>query len=529
MKKIFTLLVLLVTGLMYSQEVLVPFRVGDKFGLSDLNGKMKLEAKYEFINPEKDGNFTFEDEGVSGLIIGGKEIISLPGEFRFELVKGKFIVAKAKGYIKNEQGRKVKNEKILMFTTAGKSLIDRDYKNLQMVYAYGGKNDKEAAVFVFHVHFADGTQALYVFDAQKQKVTDKLFEKSSNIKPIDRDIEANEIFVGVTTADGKAAEYVLSYKNGKVVASPSAGREKPFAKAKKAEKDNVEVVQINPGDYDNVAVPDVPMDDRADLTTKVKHYNTTLALDDKTITATYKGYYSQKEITSKKMELPKEATDIVRGNWLMTFTSPGKSQNVYNYVAYTVNGKKGIFLTDSLHVKPAYDELTLVKFKKGNSNFPALIVGNKDKAGRMKYGIINEKTETLVPIQYDKIDYLLDENYSRGQSVKTLEDYMVVLKDGKYGIINYKNVEMLPVKYTEIIRKSDSYSTTYTLRNGDKYGILKFEFNTQKDFADAFFPYPVGFVLKDYAGVKGKDMIWLEKDGRLFCYARPDGFLYYKP
>lgn len=525
MKKIFTLLSLFITCLVCSQEVLVPFRVGDKFGLSDINGKMKLEPKYDFINPEKDGNFTFSNKETSGLISGNKEIITLPGEYKFEVVKGKFIVAKAKIYVKDERGRERKESRKKLFTLKGKPIINKEYKNISLVHGYGSATESDYIIFIVHIIFNDDDQAVYVFDSQKQKITQTLFSKLSGIEVTKRNSVNNEVLLNVFSKEGKYEKFLMDYNGGSVVISPSDGKNLPVA----GTGHGGPKVEMADRDYMNaVPTPDREMSGKIGGPRK-NYYNTLLALDRNIVTVVYKGYYSQKEIKSEKVELPGSSTDIKLGAWLQTFESSDKSQNVYNYVTYSVNGKKGLLITDSLHIKPAYDELTLVKFKKGNSNFPALIVGNKDKAGNMKYGIISEKGEALVPMQYDKIDYLLDETYSRGQSVKTLEDYMIVQKDRKYGIINYKNVELLPVKYTEIIRKSDSYAITYTLRNGDKYGILKFEMNVKKDFADALFPYPVGFVLKDYAGIKGKEMIWLEKDDRLFCYARPDGFLYYKP
>lgn len=528
MKKIFAFLLFLIAGLAYSQEVLVPFRVGDKFGLSDLKGKMKLEAKYEFINPEKDSYFTFKNKETSGLILAGKEVLALPGEYRFDLIKDKLIIASSKIYVKDDRGRQRKEEKMSFFTIKGKPLIDKDYKDAHFIQAFGGKTREDQILFVFSVLFTDDTQSLYVFDADKQKVTQKLFEKSAAIKVTGRDPFSSQVHIAVTAANGGTENHIIDYQKGNIAVLPATAiKERPTPPKRKAEKEIAEVsINSENGTWDPPA-PDMPIGESAPQ--KMNNYNTMLTLEGKTVTATYKGYYSKKEITTKKIELPANSTDIVRGNWLQTFRSPGKSHNVYNYVTYSVNGKKGLFITDTLHIVPKYDELKLVKFKNGNSDLPAIIVGNKDAGGVMKYGIINEKGETLIPIQYEKIDYLEDETYSRGKSVKTLEDNLLVKRGGLYGIINYKKVEILPIKYTDIIRRSNSYATTYTLRNGDKYGILKYEMNKKTEFADALFPYPATFVLKDYAGNKGIEMVLLEKDDKIFCYARPDGFVYYKP
>lgn len=525
MKKIFAFLLFLTATIVFSQEMLVPFRVGDKFGLSDINGKMKLDAKYDWLGVEKNTVFTFRAGNSSGVISGTKEIVSLPDNYSFSIVKDKFIIASIK---KNVPGSRNKQETKLLYNFKGQSLINEPLVYLKVAESFGGSNEDKNNIFLFRGLNPEKQETLYVYDSDKQKITDKLLENSKRIDVADKDFATKQLFIVRTTSDGQKDSFVIEYKSGKINIAPVTGKEVTGRSRRSGEKE-ISVVEINPDHIGHDVVPDMPTTERAESLPKTNYYNTTLSLENKTITAIYKGYYSQKEIVSKTIELPAKSIDIVRGNWLQTFTSPGKSQNVYNYVTYSLEGKKGIFITDTLHIKPKYDHLTLVKFKNGNGDLPVLIVGNKNAAGVMKYGIINTKDEILVPLQFDKIDYLEDENYSRGKSVKTLEDYMVVQKGGKYGIINYKNVELLPVKYTDIIRKSNSYSTTYTLRNGDKYGVLKFEMKTKKDFADALFPYPVGDIIKDFAGIKGKDMIVLEKGDKLFCYAHPDGFLYYKP
>lgn len=525
MKKIFAILLFLTASMVFSQEMLVPFRIGDKFGLSDINGKMKLDAVYDDIDAEKDNMFSFKKGASSGVISGGKEILSLPDHYKYDAIKDKFIITSIK---RNDPASHRKFELKELYSFKGQKLIVESLSYLKVVESFGGTAEDKNNIFIFRGLSPDKAETLYVYDSSKQKVTDKLFANSKRINVVDKDFTTKEVFVAVISQDGNQEKYVLDLKGGKVKSSPANGR--AFKGSARSNEKEIQVVEIKPGDDMDldvtVAMPSISNEDL--VPTKIKYYNSSLTIENKSVVVTYKSYYSGKELTAKKVNLPENSTDIKAERWIQTFTGQGKSHNSYNYVTYSVDGKKGLFITDTIQIKPKYDVLTPVRFKHNGSTLFTIIVGNKDASGVVKYGIINDKEEILTPIIYDKIEYSLDEQYSAGQSVKTAKDYLLVKRNNLYGIINCKNKEILQVKYSDITVKSNSYMMTYILRKDGKYGIYKVEMERMTEFADAFFPMPVAGIIEDFAGVKGTSMIILEKDDKFFCYARPDGFLYYK-
>src|SRR5690606_7238740 len=65
MHKLLTALFILLSGLCWAQ-ITVPYRVGDKFGLSDENGKMLIPATYDVIDVHAPGEFTARKRSANG-------------------------------------------------------------------------------------------------------------------------------------------------------------------------------------------------------------------------------------------------------------------------------------------------------------------------------------------------------------------------------------------------------------------------------------------------------------------------------
>lgn len=72
-----------------------------------------------------------------------------------------------------------------------------------------------------------------------------------------------------------------------------------------------------------------------------------------------------------------------------------------------------------------------------------------------KYGIIDEKGETIVPFIYDLLP-------------NTVTEKMVAKKNGKYGIINSKNNILVDFKYDELYSYYPYFVCYINIRNGDE-------------------------------------------------------------
>ena len=262
MKKIFAFLLFLTATIVFSQEMLLPFRVGDKFGLSDINGKMKLDAKYDWLGVEKGNIFTFSADNTSGVISGTREIISLPDNYSFSIVKDKFIIASMK---KNEPGSRNKQETKLLYNFKGQSLINEPMVYLKVAESFGGNSEDKNNIFLFRGLNPEKQETLYVYDADKQKITDKLLENSKRIEVIDKDFVTKQLFIVRTTPDGQKDSFVIEYKSGKVSIAPVTGKE-VTGKSRRSSEKEISVVEINPDHIGHDVVPDMPTTERAEFT-----------------------------------------------------------------------------------------------------------------------------------------------------------------------------------------------------------------------------------------------------------------------
>ncbi|MGQ3088166.1 hypothetical protein, partial [Flavobacterium sp.] len=109
-----------------------------------------------------------------------------------------------------------------------------------------------------------------------------------------------------------------------------------------------------------------------------------------------------------------------------------------------------------------------------------------------------------------------------------------VLKDGKYGIIDINGKILFEAVYDTIYQNKKNYvsfrESDFTVLGKDgKYALYQEYTKDTPLFTAPVFIKPPGYYISNYQGQKGLMLVGLlDKDGDLYCYARKDGFLYYK-
>ena len=113
---------------------------------------------------------------------------------------------------------------------------------------------------------------------------------------------------------------------------------------------------------------------------------------------------------------------------------------------------------------------------------------------------------------------------------------LISQRDGKIGVVDmdgnivlaneFKGIYKNDLSFTNPVR---SYGDYYILAKEDSYSILK-ELNFDKKELKQLvsFPQVPSSYYTDYGGKAGFNLVRLVMKDGTFCYAREDGFLYYK-
>lgn len=115
-----------------------------------------------------------------------------------------------------------------------------------------------------------------------------------------------------------------------------------------------------------------------------------------------------------------------------------------------LNNKWGILLKKDTIVKPIYEATTIFRSK-------YILIKSKGK-----WGLLNQKGETIIPIAYDNI-FDID---------KTNDKIFYVKNNDKVGLVNIEGQEVVPPIYDNIRRFNDDY---FELSLNQKYGLATTE------------------------------------------------------
>eukprot|EP01133_Synstelium_polycarpum_P016539 gene16539-19654_t len=502
-----------------AQEVLVPYKVHNKFGLSDLGGKMVVQPSYDWIVIGKEypnGYFGFIKEEQTGVIYNKKEIITVERACDFAVLKDKFIIGKYKEKFDSNKTYASREERNLakrnpleihsLYNLRGQNVYKENFARLMMLDTLGIslKDKKKSKYTLFLSVNAEGKKSVFVFDNEKQLITNWLLkdyeklniQRSSSIMTSITQVE----FVG--KKDWNADEELISFglTNNEV--------KKHSKTITKSNNDSGEAISGDLGLYKGSLRGDPSGDIVITGTTapgsKSNKYYTEFKVEGDKIT--YQKLDQFYKVLHKDLTLPFKADRVTIE--MLNFTLPqsknGPVYEVHNMLSVESGGKHGVFITDSLYINPVYDELKAVTYELKNEKKLFFLVGLKDK-----------QTNT---VKYGTVDIY-------GKDLR-------VTKNKKSGYLNVKNEVKLAVEYDEIYKNDLNYlqykSEFMILKKNGKYGLLKKGFYGDI-FVKPVFDKKIGYYIEDYKGRKGLNLYALvDEDAQLFCYASKDGVLYYK-
>ncbi len=559
MKTCCFLALLFLANIAPAQTVLIPYRDGDKYGLSDAKGKIIVKPAYKSIAYIRDQYFRYSNEEIftdtvktfRGIEIKEYKIpvyglfrenkILIPATpFQYFLIYKQCIVGSENPY---------HPEKCGLYNLAGKPLLTKIVKGLGVndERDFGNMVNRSKTFSLITIFDRDQSRnpilSVAIYDHLKQSISSYLIRNA-------RDYEFHKIrsgsshaFYTYSDSTGNHAKYILY--------NPATGS---FDIASMDKLKPKQREQIEGGSYltdRNDEIMEIPVESPGNLREDVKNVISKPEITttpDKT-TPKSAGYYEQSNdslfhaVDGKKIYVPlpagNKATFILAGT---RQTMPVILKKDDQFTLITANGI----------VSPSYDSLVY---------FGEHYIAGKKEGNSLHFGILDKTGNITVPLEYDSIPGQLKEigfkrtgNTTTGFILQTKDEYfkkktdpynkpfaraIQVYKDGKTGLITTDNVVIIAAEYDWIGTNDtnyDNYKTGFiTLKKNNLYGITFLKYNyrlLQYDLSHTvqpvFLHMPL-YYIDNYYAVPGLRIYGLfNEKARFMGYAGKDGMLYFK-
>ena len=549
MKYLFCLFTFLSLNLGLAQEMRIPFRVGDKFGLSDKNGHLKVPADYKKVIVLGNGFFLTENPRVD-------TIKNYLGEKKAKLVTVTGLLYQDKAIIKDQAYREFRfyenNELIvgfenqyhpdhMLFNTRGEQLLEVraikvDFNNSRYTDDLGLVNEN---LTLITADYSQNISCLGVYDKRQKKITKWFLEFVHHYNPKRTIKGTNVLPFSYVNKENVFVEKCLAYNN----------LSKTF--------ELIDLAQSNKPQYK-----------RTTNSKPIHSYQDEKVIDIDVDYAT--GGSSSPEYKKRRTEFiitndttisfEKDKIEHIPG---MTYQKIRKYQK--NPLIYRLNGKRGIIFSDKKRTEPVYDSLFYISSVRdfgAHDDQYFYISGKKERGSeQMSFTILDEFGENYISEKFDRIHNFtpqIEMKYDSDKNGKTIrsiiirkeeeyftphrksfvlfKEFIYGFKNGKRFWINLKTKEITPLNYDEIYLNGfgnlfpiPMEKESYIIKKNEKYAISKTK-NPDQDFLDHKFVFskvPSSY-FPNYNSEKGFNLVALLKDGGFFCFAREDGFLYYR-
>lgn len=559
MRNIFSAILILTGFTGFSQEVLVPYRVGDLFGLSDIKGAIKVKPAYDYIEPIGEGyykyaNYTQLPDTVhwtsgrieirqktdveTGVFYGKSRVIQNSKHRHFTVVKEAMLIGSEESYISKNSN---------FYNLKGKKLLESNVEKFRFLNTSDLGKNRNSQIAIYAEH-NDKTASIYLYDCKKQKMLAPMLDKVKNIK-LDRNASTEEVFV-FSYQDDQYRSYKMSiyYDENK----------KTFVKIPYAEvnaysyKERYNNSREIMGEAPVSPVPEPPRSGNDEMKPSSS--------------------ISKREIPKKVYSFIKLNDSLIKYNETEIMVAPGEkiffaergAKNQRYPLIFTAGKKRGLIFSDSLRSQKLFDSLRYIKNQYGpfTSSYTYLyLAGNINiQTGKWQFGVIDANGKEIIPISYEYLSpnlpeiYLEDKNDSKPDTFSFRQPYnysndknalltlykegvFLARKNGKSGVINLYDSILLPFEYDHIWKNGFSFLKTvrvnedfYVYKKGSMYGVFNFKINKIKYDTGPKFPKVPVYAYLNYLGVKGFNMYNLAEPAHLFfCLAGDDGTIYYSP
>lgn len=552
MKKIIVFGFLILGILASAQEMMIPYKVGNQFGLVDEQEQIVVEPKYEEIiwlggdyfqttakiqlNDKLEtapGNFVERKQMISakGLLYKGKELISAGPYSGFQVFPEMFIQARVVGdpakislnqtEFDNLNG---KGPVFFLFNSKGENVHSEGFRRLELVDTIGVSNrnslrSKYALLFIenFQKQFQ-----MCVFDADAGKFKECLFQEVTDFKIVDADVNAKVFYLAYKDKNGTDRKKVVKREKDYFTIEDLVGA----VPEKKSSQEKYEERIENK--------PEVEAENPSKKQVSEKFY------DLKEDTLIY-----QKDGISTKIPLNQKIKPL--------FIQPYLQKQAEDML-YKKQGKFG-FIQNGKIMEADFDSLAYF----GTQHYLAC----KKIEGKLKCGTLDLNRNQVIPMEYDsifgqmkvfelnpksgKLELVVEKKPSPVKVQEQRTSYYVkispnisIYKNGKMGLVKIDNQMVLPLQYDAIgmnnlKTRGSAVHRFMVLKQDGNYGVVMSNFNSDNqevivEIIEPIFPDYPAFYFKDYYGKKGFHLFGLmDENGKLENYASEIGRIFMKP
>ena len=478
----------------FSQEIAIPYRDGNLWGICNETGKILVEPKFdklEFPNTSENSNdyMISKLNGLEGLIINGKEILtpkytsiyddnglfhvkSTENESRADILlpNGTSIFEKPLAKIlyqtkieKNKKLFHVLNQNL----TESVFILDMDnYKTVQVLY----DNYYSISYIRTRSDIINRNEMLFVL--KKSAKSDLLAERWSGTKiPLDK-VSSDFRYL-------KEEEY-LRFFASKYYGSSDDGYASNWGNGNKGEP--MEVVEYS-GSADMIeeAPMAIPYDERMVVSespeNKIKNLNHNLVKkDNKLFIESYLNRdYKNKKIEEIIVDVPVSDVKLPYGSF--TFKTENGSDNYNNFIRYQKKGKTIIILPNDLKNKITFDFIDERNFPVKENNIIkeiVFLVGKKDKNNQLKYGLYSNVRKQIVDFIYDEFKNI-QFYFNDGKMLFKIK------QNDKYGLIQTDGTILLPTNFNDLTEVNNNYRSgtkVFQVQKDNKYGLIFLTFSS---------------------------------------------------
>lgn len=538
---------------LFSQEIYIPYRDGNYWGICNQQAKIVIQPQFDDFEFTKSYEKTHEYIITSlneykGLIINGKEILK-PKYTSIHEDDGFF-------YIRSDEN--VSHTDIIL--PNGKSIFEKPIAKI----LYFGRF--EGSLVVYHVLNPDLTESLFVYDTKNLKTVQYLYENYYSIVRLDKQSNAEQYSLLVKKTEKsdlvsdtwnmsklpftknnlgisylKEEEFLQFFLDKYYQNEWDKNSLRYGSNNNSVVAEDYEVADSYYGREEVVAVPQREkgsLELIAEMPVKVDIQYYFKKIEDKIFIESYSFRNSNnKKLEEINLSIPIKDVTIKSINY-----SVQRSNGVdyfHNYIQYQKGIKTVILFPDDLKNPIEFDFIG-DKMYRIAENFSTkeivFLVAKRDKNNQLKYGLYSNVRNQIVDFIYDELSEI-DQPSSNG-----LTNFIAKQKD-KFGVIQSDGKILLECNYAELKKKINDYRTDgqlFQIQNEDKYGFVYLGKKETK-IVEPIFDYPIQGVISQFPYVKNHKilenntnhntmmLIELQDESNNFLgYANENGLYYFK-
>ena len=538
-----------------AQEIAIPYRDGNLWGICNETGKILIEPKFDKL--EFDGSSIYDKHdllisyknGLKGLLVNGKEILA--PNYNFVYASDGFITTSS-----NENGN---TDDVISFD--GVSIFKKPIAYIISSGRIVGNCN------LYHVMHHDLSESLLVFDNKSKKMIQTLYENYYSISKNGRQTyPENYTFMLKKAKNDDLSSETWDFSKfpfKKTTYNNSVDDEKYYVeqfviRAKKNRSENysdgsgnsygtgyssgseevVEEVGIREGRYDDVAISEPNNSNSERIKAKTISYNYTIKKDKIVLQKTINNVNEKPVVEEIQTNFNPKTSQLK--SYYHSKKEDETTINFSNYLIYKNKNKSAIIFPESAQNVIYFDSITPIIREIQDASFKnkeiIFVVGNKNKNGILKFGLYSNVRNLVSKVIYDEIKQTVLPSYNQISIFQTKIN-------NKFGFIQADGKTIVMPKYDELKELNSTkynYEKMIQTKVENQYGLL-FSNNNSIIFIEAFSPYQIQDVIKSYPEqssqilpeqkVMAKRIALLKlKDnaGKFVGYAATNGQLFFK-